>query len=59
VAMAMYSGGLGAELVAGKDVPRDTPLTAAGLARFPFPFLRRAYLAGAYVVYGVKDRWGS
>jgi len=58
VAMSTYSGGLAADLVAGKDVPRDTPLTAAGLARFPLPFLRRAYLAGAYVVYSVKDRWG-
>ncbi len=57
VAMSTYSGGLAADLVAGKDVPRDTPLTAAGLARFPLPFLRRAYLAGAYVVYSVKDRW--
>ena len=57
VAMSTYSGGLAADLIAGKDVPRDTPLTAAGLARFPLPFLRRAYLAGAYVVYSVKDRW--
>ncbi len=57
VAMSTYSGGLAADLVAGKDVPRDTPLTAAGLARFPLPFLRRTYLAGAYVVYSVKDRW--
>lgn len=57
VAMATYSGGLAADLVAGKDVPRDTPLTGAGLARFPLPFLRRAYLAGAYVAYSVKDRW--
>lgn len=57
VVMATYSGGLAADLVAGKDVPRDTPLTAAGLARFPLPFLRRAYLAGAYVAYSIKDRW--
>ena len=57
VAMATYCGGLVADLVAGKDVPRDTPLTAAGLARYPLPALRPAYLAGAYVVYGVKDRW--
>lgn len=57
VAMATYCGGLVADLVAGKDVPRDTPLTAAGLPRFPLPLLRRAYLAGAYVVYGIKDRW--
>ncbi len=57
VAMATYCGGLAADLAAGKDVPRDTPLTAAGLARFPFPTLRSAYLAGAYVVYTVKDRW--
>jgi len=57
VAMSTYSGGLAADLVAGKDVPRDTPLTAASLPRFPLPFLRHAYLAGAYVTYGVKDRW--
>ena len=57
VAMSTYSGGLAADLVAGKDVPRDTPLTAAGLTRYPLPFLRRTYLAGAYVVYGIKDRW--
>jgi gamma-glutamylputrescine oxidase len=58
VAMSTYCGGLVADLVAGKDVPRDTPLTSAPLARFPLSFLRSAYLAGAYVVYGVKDRWG-
>jgi hypothetical protein len=57
VAMSTYSGGLAADLVAGKDIPRDTPLTAAGLSRYPLPFLRRTYLAGAYIVYGVKDRW--
>ena len=57
VAMSTYSGGLAADLVAGKDVPRDTPFTAKGLVRFPLPFLRRAYLAGAYVAYSVKDRW--
>jgi hypothetical protein len=28
----------------------------AGLPRFPLPFLRRAYLAGAYLVYTLKDR---
>jgi taurine dehydrogenase large subunit len=58
VAMASYCGGLVADLVAGKDVPRDTPLTAAGLARYPLPALRPAYLAGAYVVYSMQDRWG-
>ena len=57
VAMSTYCGGLVADLVAGKDVPRETPLTAATLPRFPLPYLRSAYLAGAYVVYGVKDRW--
>jgi glycine/D-amino acid oxidase-like deaminating enzyme len=57
VAMATYCGGLAADLAAGKDVPRDTPLTAAGLPRFPVPALRPAYLAGAYLVYGIKDRW--
>lgn len=57
VAMATYCGGLAADLAAGKDVPRDTPLTGAGLPRFPLPFLRRAYLAGAYLGYGLADRW--
>ncbi len=56
VAMATYSGGLAADLVAGKDVPRDTPLTAAPLPRFPLPILRRLYLAAAYAVYGLTDR---
>jgi hypothetical protein len=55
--MATHCGGLAADLVAGKDVARDTPLTATGLTRFPLPFLRRAYLAGAYVVYSIEDRW--
>ena len=57
VAMSTYCGGLVADLVAGKDVPHDTPLTSARLPRFPLPFLRSAYLAGAYAVYGAKDRW--
>ena len=57
VALASYCGSLAADLVVGKAVLRDTPLTAAGLARFPLPFLRRAYLAGAYVAYGLTDRW--
>lgn len=56
VAMATYAGGLAADLVAGKDVPRDTPLTAAPLPRFPVPAFRRGYLAGAYLVYGLTDR---
>jgi glycine/D-amino acid oxidase-like deaminating enzyme len=59
VAMSTYSGGLAADLVTGKDVPRDTPLTSASLVPFPLPFLRPAYLAGAYVAYGAKDRWLS
>lgn len=57
VALASYCGGLAADLVVGKALPHDTPLTAAGLARFPLPFLRRVYLAGAYLAYGIKDRW--
>lgn len=58
VAMATYCGGLAGDLAAGVAVPRDTPLTAVGIPRFPLPFLRRAYLAGAYLVYGARDRWG-
>jgi glycine/D-amino acid oxidase-like deaminating enzyme len=57
VAMGTYCGGLAADLAAGKDVPRHTPLTAAGLPRFPLPFLRQCYLASAYVYFNLKDRW--
>ena len=56
VAMATYLGGLAGDLVAGVPVARDTPVTGTGIPRFPLPFLRRAYLAGAYLVYGLKDR---
>jgi glycine/D-amino acid oxidase-like deaminating enzyme len=56
VAMATYLGGLAGDLVAGGPVAQDTPVTGTGLPRFPLPFLRRAYLAGAYLVYGLKDR---
>ena len=56
VALATYAGRLVADLVAGRKVPRDTPFTARGLPRFPLPLLRRLYLAGAYAVFGVKDR---
>ncbi len=57
VALATYCGGLVADLAAGKEVQRDTPLTSAGLPRFPLAFLRSVYLASAYVIYGIKDRW--
>jgi glycine/D-amino acid oxidase-like deaminating enzyme len=56
VAMATYLGGLAGDLAAGVPVPRDTPVTGTGIPRFPLPFLRRAYIAGAYLVYGWKDR---
>jgi hypothetical protein len=56
VAMATYLGGLAGDLAAGVAVPRDTPVTGTGIPRFPLPFLRRAFLAGAYVVYTLKER---
>jgi taurine dehydrogenase large subunit len=56
VAMATYLGGLAGDLVAGAPVAQDTPVTGTGLPRFPLSFLRRAYLTGAYLVYGLKDR---
>jgi gamma-glutamylputrescine oxidase len=56
VAMATYLGGLAGDLAAGVAVPRDTPITATEIPRFPLPALRRAYLAGAYVLYTLKDR---
>lgn len=56
VAMATYCGGLAADLAAGRDVARDTPLTATPLPRFPLPALRQLYLATAYAAYTLKDR---
>jgi len=56
VALATHGGGLAADMVMGAAVARDTPVTSAGLARFPLPSLRRVYLAGAYLAYGLKDR---
>jgi hypothetical protein len=56
VAMATYLGGLAGDLAAGVGVPRDTPVTGTGLPRFPLPFLRRAYLAGAYLAYTLRER---
>jgi glycine/D-amino acid oxidase-like deaminating enzyme len=56
VAMATWAGALAGDLAAGKPIARDTPITAAGLPRFPLPFLRRVYLASAYLYYGAKDR---
>lgn len=57
VALSSHCGGLAADLVMGTPVARDTPVTGAGLPRFPLPALRRAYLAGAYLAYGLEDRW--
>lgn len=57
VALSSHCGGLVADLVLGKRVPRGTPVTNAGLVRFPLPALRKAYLAGAYLAYGIEDRW--
>jgi gamma-glutamylputrescine oxidase len=57
VALATWCGQVAADLALTGEAPRDTPLTAAGLPRFPLPALRRLYLAGAYALFGVKDRW--
>ena len=57
VALSSHCGGLAADLVMGKPVAGDTPVTGVGLPRFPLPALRRAYLAGAYLAYGIEDRW--
>lgn len=40
VAMSTYCGGLAADLVAGKDVPRDTPLRIGHLDQGPCPTAR-------------------
>jgi gamma-glutamylputrescine oxidase len=57
VALSSHCGGLAADLVMGKAVPRDTPVTSTEIPRFPLPALRKAYLAGAYLAYGIEDRW--
>jgi gamma-glutamylputrescine oxidase len=57
VALSSHCGGLAADLVMGKTVPRDTPVTSTEIPRFPLPALRKAYLAGAYLAYGIEDRW--
>jgi glycine/D-amino acid oxidase-like deaminating enzyme len=56
VALATWSGQRLADLVATGSLRRDTPLTATPLPRFPFPALRRLYLAGAYALFGLSDR---
>lgn len=57
VALSSHCGALAADLVMGKAVPRDTPVTSTEIPRFPLPALRKAYLAGAYLAYGIEDRW--
>ena len=57
VALSSHCGGLAADLVMGRTVPRDTPVTSTEIPRFPLPALRKAYLAGAYLAYGIEDRW--
>lgn len=57
VALSTHCGGLAADLVLGKAVPRDTPVTSTEIPRFPLPALRKVYLAGAYLAYGIEDRW--
>jgi len=56
VGTAPWTGMKLAEMVAGKAEPADLPAVLRGLpARFPFPGLRRTYLAAAYRWYGFRD----
>jgi len=55
VAIASHTGEQLAEVVAGRKTLGDLPLVLRQpLRRFPFPVLRRLYLAGAYAWYGLK-----
>lgn len=57
IAMASHSGEKVAELALGKISRSDLPAAISQpFPRFPFPRLRSAYLQGAYLWYGLKDR---
>ena len=60
VAWATYSGQALARMIAGNE-PADRWLSAVvrqPLVRFPMAAWRLWYLRGAYVLYGLKDRYG-
>ncbi|NIA68367.1 FAD-binding oxidoreductase [Pelagibius litoralis] len=59
VSFTAYAGRALAGMVAGRQGAADLPaVLRAPLPRFPLAFLRKAYLAGAYGVYGLKDALG-
>ncbi len=56
VSFTAWAGRAIAAQVAGVQGSDALPaVVRAPLPRFPLPFLRKVYLAGAYAVYGVKD----
>lgn len=59
VAAATWSGRLAARLAAGNaDLNTAVPSVMRGdPPKFPFPWLRKTYLKGAYAFYGLKDEW--
>jgi len=59
VAFTAWAGRALAQQVAGVQGAEALPaVVRRPLPRFPLPFLRKLYLAGAYAVYGVKDATG-
>jgi len=58
VSMGSETGAQLARLAAGLDVPALPGFMRRPPPRFPFPALRKAYLAGALAGYAVKDRLG-
>lgn len=59
VAFTAWAGRALARQLAGvKGAERLPAVVRRPLPRFPLPFLRKLYLAGAYAVYGVKDATG-
>jgi len=59
VSFSAWAGRAVAAQVAGVQGADALPaVVRAALPRFPFPFLRKVYLAGAYAHYGLKDALG-
>ena len=59
VSFSAWAGRALARQVAGAQGAGALPaFVSRPLPRFPLPFLRKLYLAGAYAAYGVRDSTG-
>lgn len=57
IALSTLWGRHVADLVTGRPVERDTPMTAQGLRRFPLPTLRRHYFNLTRIAFELEDRF--